>query len=96
MDTVVPGNSQFQWSIIGSDMPSALGLVELVMHMLKILELEYLLVELVMHMLKIVVQQFVLLLIRVFNHSTWKAEDQDMLKFLVLSMQWLSEVCWYE
>ena len=66
------------------------------MHMLKILELEYLLVELVMNMLKIVVQQFVLLLIRVFNHSTWKAKDQNMLKFLVVSMQWLSEVCWYE
>ena len=29
MDKVVPGNSQFQWSIIGSDMPSALGLVYL-------------------------------------------------------------------
>ena len=27
MDIVVPGNSQLQWSIIGSDMPSALGLV---------------------------------------------------------------------
>ena len=27
MDKVVPENSQFQWSIIGSDMPSALGLV---------------------------------------------------------------------
>ena len=27
MDIVVPGNSQLQWSIIGSDIPSALGLV---------------------------------------------------------------------
>ena len=27
MDIMVPGNSQLQWSIIGSDMPSALGLV---------------------------------------------------------------------
>ena len=27
MDIVVPGNSQLQWSIIRSDMPSALGLV---------------------------------------------------------------------
>ena len=27
MDIVVPGNSQLQWSIIGSDMPSALSLV---------------------------------------------------------------------
>ena len=27
MDIVVAGNSQLQWSIIGSDMPSALGLV---------------------------------------------------------------------
>ena len=27
MDIVVPGNGQLQWSIIGSDMPSALGLV---------------------------------------------------------------------
>ena len=27
MDIVVPGNTQLQWSIIGSDMPSALGLV---------------------------------------------------------------------
>ena len=25
MDIVVPGNSQLQWSIIGSDMPSALN-----------------------------------------------------------------------
>ena len=31
MDIVVPGigNSQLQWSIIGSDMPSALGLVDI-------------------------------------------------------------------
>ena len=27
MDIVVPGNRQLQWSIIGSDMPSALDLV---------------------------------------------------------------------
>ena len=27
MDIVVPGNSQLHWSIIGSDMPSALCLV---------------------------------------------------------------------
>ena len=45
------------------------------MHMLEIVELmilmlENLLVELVMHMLEIVVKQFVLLLIRVLNHST--------------------------
>ena len=29
MDIVVPGNIQLQWSIIGSDMPSALGLVHI-------------------------------------------------------------------
>ena len=34
MDIVIPGNSQLQCSIIGSDMPSALGLVS---HVLEIL-----------------------------------------------------------
>ena len=28
MDIVVPGNRQLQWTIIGSDMPCALGLAE--------------------------------------------------------------------
>ena len=51
------------------------SLVELVMHMLEIVELimlmlENLLVKLVMHVLKIVVKQFVLLLICLLNHST--------------------------
>ena len=35
MDIVVPENSQFQWSIIGSDMPSALGLVIIYFEFLK-------------------------------------------------------------
>ena len=42
---------------------------------MKMLLQENLLVEFVMHVLEIVVEQFVLLLICVFNHPTWKLSD---------------------
>ena len=42
MDIVVSRNGQLQWSIIGSDMPSALGLVEIVSEdMLHICKMDY-------------------------------------------------------